>query len=57
VGRKGKGIMSMGKHDREKDEDGQVPADKPLPKGDWRDDGGGKHSVGEQDDDKQDDEK
>lgn len=49
----------MGKHDREKDEDGQWPADKPLPKGDWvrKDDGGGRHSGGKQDDDKRDDDK
>jgi hypothetical protein len=48
----------MGKHDREKEQDGQVPADKPLPKGDWvrKDDGGrssgrrsGRHSSGKQD--------
>ena len=25
----------MGKHDREKDDGGQVPPDKPVPKGDW----------------------
>lgn len=49
----------MGKHDREKDEDGQVPPDKPLPKGDWvkKDDDGGRHSGGKQEDDKRDDEK
>ncbi|MGH3804272.1 MAG: hypothetical protein ACRDTD_29880 [Pseudonocardiaceae bacterium] len=53
----GKGVMFMGKHDREKDEDGQVPPDKPIPTGDWvqRDDGG-RHSTGQQDDDKRDDE-
>ncbi len=48
----------MGKHDREKDEDGQVPPDKPLPKGDWvKEDDGGRHSGGKQEDDKRDDEK
>ena len=49
----------MGKHDREKEQDGQVPPDKPLPKGDWikKDDGGG-HSPGKQGDpDKRDDNK
>jgi hypothetical protein len=47
----------MGKHDREKDDGGQVPPDKPVPKGNWvqRDDGG-RHSTGKQDDDKRDDE-
>lgn len=48
----------MGKHDREKDQDGQVPADKPIPKGDWvKKDDGGRHSGGKQDDDKRDDTK
>ncbi|MGH3869745.1 MAG: hypothetical protein ACRDQ4_27325 [Pseudonocardiaceae bacterium] len=48
----------MGKHDREKDQDGQWPADKPIPKGDWvKKDDGGRHSGGKQDDDKQDDDK
>lgn len=27
--------MSVGKHDRDKDQDGQVPQDKSLPNGDW----------------------
>lgn len=50
--------MSMGKHDREKDEDGQVPPGKSLPKGDWvKKDDGGKHSGGKQEDDKRDDKK
>jgi hypothetical protein len=54
--------MFMGRHDREKDEDGQVPRDKPLPKGDWvqkDEDDGGRHSPGRQDPnkDKRDDEK
>ncbi len=44
----------MGKHDREKDEDGQVPPDKPIPKDNWRDDGG-RHSADKQEDDKRDD--
>lgn len=48
----------MGKHDREKDQDGQWPADKPIPKGDWVEkDDGGRHNGGKQDDDKQDDDK
>ncbi|MGH3824222.1 MAG: hypothetical protein ACRDRA_15540 [Pseudonocardiaceae bacterium] len=48
----------MGKHDREKDQDGQVPPDKPLPKGDWvKKDDGGKHSPGKQDTDQRDDDK
>jgi hypothetical protein len=48
----------MGKPDREKEQDGQWPTDRPLPKGDWvRKDDGGRHSVkqpsgGKQDDDK-----
>lgn len=48
----------MGKHDREKDEDGQVPPDKPIPKGGWvqRDDGG-RHSAGQQDDQRDDEDK
>ncbi len=52
------GVMSMGKHEREKDENGQVPADKPLPKDDWvRRDDGGRHSGGKQDtENKRDDE-
>jgi hypothetical protein len=48
----------MGKHDREHQGDGAWPKDKPLPKDDVRDDGkdeGGRHSTGQQDDDKQDD--
>jgi hypothetical protein len=48
----------MGKHDREKDQDGQWPEDKPLPKDDWgKKDDSGKHSGGKRDDDKQDDDK
>jgi len=39
----------MGKHDREKEQDGQVPVDKPIPKGEWvKKDDGGKHSGGQQ---------
>jgi hypothetical protein len=51
-----KETISMGKHDREKDQDGQVPSDKPLPKGDWiQKDDGGRHSPGKQDTDQRDD--
>jgi hypothetical protein len=46
----------MGRHDREKDENGQVPPDKPLPKDDWvRKDDDGRHSGGRQETDKRDD--
>lgn len=48
----------MGKHDREKEQDGRWPTDRPLPKGDWvQKDDGGRHSRkpggGTQDDDKE----